>query len=297
MTPDGMRPGGTTSDGMRPRQQSDGQNVTAGQTSVGARLSTVFDRARAEGRRVLMPYITGGFPSPEDCTRLIASFLDAGADIVELGVPYSDPVADGPVVQASAQRALAQGVTTDDVLGLAAAHRDRAPFVLLAYVNTVLAYGPERFFACCAASGVAGVVVPDLPADEADPLIALAAQAGVAVILLAAPTSTDARLELIAGKARGFIYCVAVTGVTGMRARSGDELPELVARLRARTTLPLVAGFGIGTPGQAREAGRLCDGVIIGSALIDMVAKSPTVDAACATTAGLVRATRAALGG
>jgi tryptophan synthase alpha chain len=262
---------------------------------AGARLEATFGQARRRGRAILVPYITGGFPSPGACARLIDGFLAAGADMVELGVPYSDPVADGPVVQASAQRALAQGVTTSGVLSLAAAHSDRAPFVLLAYVNTVLALKPERFFERCALNGVDGVVMPDLPADEADELMATAAAHGVAAVLLAAPTSSDARLDLIARKARGFIYCVAVTGVTGARAQGRDELPELVARLRARTELPLVAGFGIGTPEQARDAGRLCDGVIIGSALIDLVARSADVDAACAATGDLLRAARAAL--
>lgn len=262
---------------------------------VGARLTATFAKARSRGETVLMPYITGGFPSPTDCSRLVRCFLAAGGDIVELGVPYSDPVADGPVVQASAQRALAAGVTTDDVFAIAAAESASAPFVLLAYVNTVLALGLDGFFGRCARSGVDGVVVPDLPADEADDVIGAAADHGVATIMLAAPTSSDERLDLIVEKARGFVYCVAVTGVTGARARAGDELPELVARLRARTRLPLVAGFGIGTPEQAGHAGSICDGVIIGSALIDLVARSDGIEAACASTGSLLRAARAAL--
>ena len=192
---------------------------------VGIHLTTTFARAREAGHAVLMPYVTGGFPSKAGCDRVIAMFTESGADFVELGVPYSDPVADGPVVQASAHAALAAGITTDDVFDLAGAHSTQVPFVLLAYVNTVLAYGPERFFRRCFASGVNGVVIADLPADEADELIAQAAAHGVAVILLAAPTSTDARLDLIVSKAQGFIYCVALTGVTGAGAKESDELP------------------------------------------------------------------------
>jgi len=261
---------------------------------VGVRLNTVFARARAERRGVLIPYVTGGFPSMDACDRAIAEFVAAGADIVELGVPCSDPLADGPVVQASTHTALEAGVTTDDVFDLAAGHSRDVPFVLLIYVNNVLAYGPERFFHRCFQTGVDGVVMPDLPVDEAGELIATAAADGVAVILLAAPTSTDDRLDLIAAAAQGFVYCVAVTGVTGARTTDSDELPDLVSRLRARTTLPLVAGFGISTPEQAARAARHADGVIVGSALIRILAEKDE-GGGLAEAAALVHAAAQAL--
>jgi len=244
---------------------------------------------RGGKRAALMPYITGGFPDMDTCAAVIDAATDAGADVVELGVPFSDPVADGPVVQASSHAALQAGVTPDDVLTLAARFAGRVPFVLLAYANTVAAYGDERFARRAVDSGVEGLVVPDLPVDEAGGPAAVAAGAGLSLIPMATPTSTDARLDMVAAAATSFIYCVAVTGVTGARTRLGGELPGLVARLRRRTAVPLVAGFGISTPGQAAEVAGVADGVIIGSALIARVAAA-TAGAATATAAAEERA-------
>jgi tryptophan synthase alpha chain len=271
------------------------------------RLSAAFAAPRAR-RAALIPYLTGGFPDLETSGRLVAELVAAGADIVELGVPFSDPIADGPVVQSSTHEALVHGVTPDDVLGLATAHSASAPFVLLTYLNPILAYGPERFFARAAASGVEALVIPDLPLDEAagcaaalaadaGGLAALAASRGVALVPLATPTSTDARLDLVAGTATAFVYCVAVTGVTGARAEIGDELPALIERLRARTDVPLAVGFGISTPEQAARVAGLADGVIVGSALIDLVARSADADAACGAVGELLQAVSAAIAG
>jgi tryptophan synthase alpha chain len=271
------------------------------------RLAAAFAAPRAR-RAALIPYLTGGFPDRETGERLVAELITAGADIVELGVPFSDPIADGPVVQRSTHEALAAGVTPEDVLGLADTHSPAAPFVLLTYLNPVLAYGPERFFARAAASGVEALVIPDLPLDEAaGPAAALAADAGgltalaaahgVALVPMATPTSTDVRLDLVAETATAFIYCVAVTGVTGARAEVGDELPALIERLRARTNAPLAVGFGISTPEQAARVAGLADGVIVGSALIDLVARSEDADAACGAVGELLRAVSAAIAG
>lgn len=227
--------------------------------------------ARA-GHPVLMPYVTGGFPAPDTCADVLAALVDEGADIIELGVPFSDPVADGPVVQASSQRALQAGVTPDHVFALAATVSGRAPVVLLTYANTVVARGVANFVNRAAESGVEALVIPDLPVDEAGQIAAPAAAAGIAVVPLAAPTATDARLDRIAAAATAFIYCVAVTGVTGARTALGGELAPLCARLRERTDAPLVAGFGISTAAQAAEAAAHADGVIIGSALIGAIA-------------------------
>lgn len=229
---------------------------------------------RGGKRAALVPYITGGFPDLATCAAVVQAAVDAGADVVELGVPFSDPVADGPVVQASSYAALRAGVTTDDVFALAAGSSERVPFVLLAYANTVLAYGEERFARRAVAGGVEGLVVPDLPVDEAGELTAVAAGAGLSLIPMATPTSTDRRLDMAAAAATSFIYCVAVTGVTGARTRLGDELPVLIERLRRRTDLPLVAGFGISGPEQAAQVAHIADGVIIGSALIERVAQA-----------------------
>ena len=219
----------------------------------------------------------------------------SGADIVELGVPFSDPMADGPVVQRSTHEALAAGVTPDDVLELAAAHRHAVPFVLLAYANTVLAGGPDAFLARAAASGVEALVVPDLPVDEAVGLTATARDTGIALVPLAAPTSTDVRLDMIAAAATCFVYCVAVTGVTGARQQVSDDLPRLIERLRARTDVPLVVGFGVSTPEQAARVAGLADGVIMGSALIDLVSRSADADAACAAVGDLLRRSATAI--
>jgi tryptophan synthase alpha chain len=281
---------------------------------VAPRLAAAFAAPRAR-RAALIPYFTGGWPDPQTSHRLVAEVIDAGVDVVELGVPFSDPIADGPVVQRSTHVALEAGVTPDDVLAIAAAHSRAVPFVLLAYLNTVLAYRPERFFSRAAAAGVEAVVIPDLPVEEmmaparaaplrpgaspaeaAPSLLELAAADGVALVPLAAPTSTDERLDLIAAAARAFVYCVAVTGVTGARTQVGSELPSLVLRLRRRTRTPLVAGFGISTPEQAAAAAHVADGVIMGSALIAAAAEALGAGGDPFVAAGaLVRAAAAAI--
>jgi tryptophan synthase alpha chain len=263
--------------------------------AIAPRLAAAFRAPRAT-RAALIPYLTGGHPDLAASHRLIATLIASGADIVELGVPFSDPMADGPVVQQSAHQALLAGVTPDDVLDLAAAHSGALPFVLLAYANTLLAYGPERFAARAAACGVEGLVVPDLPVDEAAEIAALAAPHGVAVIPLAAPTSTDERLDLIAAAATSFIYCVAVTGVTGARQQVAADLPRLIARLRTRTAAPLAVGFGVSTPQQAARVAGLADGVIMGSALIDLVTRAAGIDEACAAVGDLLGRAAAAIG-
>lgn len=262
--------------------------------TIAPRLEAIFADQKHR-KAALIPYVTGGYPSKAGCARVIEAFIAGGADIVELGVPYSDPIADGPVVQRSTHEALLAGTTTDDVLALAAEYSAQAPFVLLVYVNSVLAYGSERFFARCAACGVEALVIPDLPVDEAAGLAAQAAACGVAIAPLAAPTSTDARLDLIAAAARSFIYCVSVTGVTGARSQVGDDLPDLLARLRLRTSAPLAVGFGISTPEQAADVGELADGVIVGSALIAMLGQDRGIEESTRAVEDRVRALARAL--
>jgi tryptophan synthase alpha chain len=253
-----------------------GQHGVSGGASSG--LTEFF---RAVGRPLLMPYAVGGFPDREGCLAVLRAYLAGGADLMEIGIPFSDPLADGPVIQAASQVALRGGTRPGDVLELAGVvAAEGAKVVLLAYLNTVLAFGTERFFDRCREKGVLGVVVPDLPVEEASPVQEIARERGVDVILLAAPTSTDSRLARIAAAASGFIYCVSTTGVTGARASLRGDLPQFIARLRRHTTLPLAVGFGVSTPAQADEVAGYADGVIIGSALVDLVARSDRLEQA-----------------
>lgn len=243
-------------------------------------LSRLFHDA---GRPLLMPYAVGGFPDLKGCQAVLRAYRESGADLIEVGVPFSDPLADGPVIQGASQIALRRGVRPRDVLNLAGkAAAEGAKVVLLCYLNPILAFGLERFFSTCREEGILGVVVPDLPAEEAPELQAAARSQGVDVILLAAPTSTDGRLERIARAASGFIYCVSTTGVTGMRPSLRSDLPEFVGRMRQHTDLPLAVGFGVSTAEQAEEVAHYADGVIIGSALVDLVIRSRGLDEALA---------------
>jgi tryptophan synthase alpha chain len=236
--------------------------------------SALTDLFRDAGRPLLMPYAVGGYPDTAGCLRIVDCYLENGADLIELGIPFSDPLADGPVIQGASVVALRNGVRPADVLDIAReAARRGARLVLLSYLNTILAFGPERFFERCRDSGVLGVVVPDVP-EEAVELQATARASSVDVILLAAPTSTDERLARIAAAASGFIYCVSSTGVTGARSALRQDLPDFIGRLRRHTDLPLVVGFGVSTVEQAEAVAGYADGVIIGSALVDMVARS-----------------------
>lgn len=243
-----------------------------GAADAASSLTSLFKEA---GRPLLMPYAVGGYPDGAGCLRIVETYLESGADLVELGIPFSDPLADGPVIQGASQVALRSGVRPADVLDIAKEAAGKgAKLVLLSYLNTILAFGPDRFFERCGDSGVLGVVVPDVPVEEAADLQTTARVRGVDVILLAAPTSTDERLARIAAAASGFIYCVSTTGVTGARSALRQDLPEFVARIRRHTDLPLAVGFGVSTVEQAEAVAGYADGVIVGSALVDMIASA-----------------------
>lgn len=235
-----------------------------------SRLAQVFTRLRAAQKTALVAFVAAGDPDLATTAEEIGALIRGGADIVELGVPFSDPVADGPVNQRAYQRALARGVTLGDVLELAGRVRSVVPLVLLSYYNPVLQYGVQRFCGESAHSGVDGLVVPDLPPDEADDLITSARPAGLDTIFLLAPTSTDVRIRLAAARSTGFIYCVSVTGVTGVRDRVPEELHGLVRRIKTQSQLPVCVGFGVSTPQQARQIAGVADGVIVGSALVSL---------------------------
>jgi tryptophan synthase alpha chain len=220
-------------------------------------------------RAALMPYMMGGYPDLERSRAIAAASVAAGADLIELGVPFSDPLADGPVIHAAATATLAQGVRLSDVLELAGSFSQRLPVILMAYANTVLTPGAERFLDRLADAGVSGLIVPDLPYEESEQLLDAAARRGLALVPLVAPTTPDARLAAIGARATGFLYVVSFTGTTGERAAGPATLPTLIARAKASTTVPVALGFGISTPEQAAAAAAAgADGVIIGSRLV-----------------------------
>lgn len=237
------------------------------------RIATAFS---SHGRRAaLMPYMMGGFPDSDGARRVLCAYADAGADLVELGFPFSDPLADGPVIQAAGQRALEAGATTESVLELASELAGRVPLVAMAYSNPVRAFGLDQFAEGLAAAGVAGLIVPDLPLEEADEARQACDARGLALVGLVAPTTPEPRVAAITSLARGFIYVVSVTGVTGARQSLPPELADVVARVRAHTDLPAAVGFGVGSPETASAVADLSDGVIIGSALVGLVAEAP----------------------
>ena len=215
-----------------------------------------------------MPYLMGGYPDVDTSRDAALAAAEAGADVLELGVPFSDPLADGPVIHAAATAALSNGVRLDDVLGVCRAVADALPVVLMVYANPVLARGYSEFATTAADAGAAGIIVPDLPHDEADELRAACDAAGIALVPLVAPTSTDERIAEVGRDARGFVYTVSTTGTTGERALLPPEIGRTVERVRASTSLPVAVGFGISTPEQAAEVGEIADGVIVGSRVV-----------------------------
>jgi tryptophan synthase alpha chain len=247
------------------------------------RIDAAFDRLRREGRNGLIAYITAGDPSYEATADLVLAMERAGADLIELGVPFSDPMADGPVIQQASMRALAGGTTLAGILDLVRRLRRDAgatqiPLLLMTYYNPVLHYGLAAFAADAAAVGVDGLIVPDLPVEESGPLLAELQLNRVHLVPFAAPTSTPERLARIGGAgctepgaARGFIYCVSLTGVTGARQGLPPGIEEFMQRMRACTDRPLAIGFGISSPEQAVLMAQLGDAVIVGSAIVSLV--------------------------
>lgn len=224
-----------------------------------------------EGRTALMPYLTSGYPTLDGSREVLETYIESGADVVELGVPFSDPLADGPTIQGTATQALKNGADLNYCLSLAAGYSQKIPVVLLIYYNSVFARGAEDFLDEAAAAGVAGLVIPDLPVDEAGEFRDLAGARGVALCPLVAPTTTDERLKYIGEVATGFVYCVSVAGVTGVREGLPPGALELLRRVRSKVTVPVALGFGIGSAGAALEAAGDADGVIIGSKLMQLV--------------------------
>ncbi len=258
------------------------------------RIRDAFRRARAEHRAAVMPYLTLGYPTPRHSLSFVEAAIEGGADLLELGIPFSDPLADGPTVQRATHVALQQGMTVRRCLEIAAELRGRAittPFLLMGYYNPILAYGEEAFCTACCEIGVDGLIVPDLPPGEADGLQQACHDRGLAQVHLLAPTSPPERVRLVTARSRGFVYLVSVTGVTGARDRLPADLSSFVERVRAETDKPLAVGFGIAGPEQAARVAAVADGVIVGSALLRQAAGPGGADRVRAFVAALRKAT------
>jgi tryptophan synthase alpha chain len=243
-----------------------------------SRIAETFARLKAANRTALMPYLMVGFPERNSTQELAPALEAAGADLFELGIPFSDPLADGATIQRAGERALANGVRLPFCIETVAALRARglvAPLVLMGYYNVFLQYGLDRFATDVAAAGADGLIVPDLPPEEAADCHAACRAAGLDLICLVAPTTPDSRIADIVRLASGFIYCVSLTGVTGARRDLPAELPLFLARVRRHTDLPLVVGFGISSAAHVRQVGADAEGAIIGSALVSAIDAAP----------------------
>ncbi len=274
------------------------QPVSASPTAVEGerRILAAFQAAGDEGRAALMPYMMAAFPDRETSLAVAAAYADAGADLIELGVPFSDPLADGPTIHAAATVALENGATLADALAVCRSISDRLPIVLMVYANMVISQGgAAQFAALAAAAGASGVIVPDLPLGEAEDVREAFAAAGLAMVPLVAPTTPPERRAAICAAARGFVYVVSTVGTTGERTEVPAALADLVAATRADASGPVAVGFGIGTAAQAAEVGRIADGVIVGSRLVRAVAESDSPREAADAVASFLSEARIAL--
>ena len=242
------------------------------------RLDKALQKIRDEGRTGIFPYVTIGFPTLEDTLAIVPAIEKAGADVIELGVPYSDPLADGPTVQSASYRALEGGMDTvgclDAVRKLRAAGVS-VPLLLMGYYNPILSYGIEAYAKDCAEAGADGLLVPDLPPEEGGPMRDALRKHGLVLIAFIAPTSTDERIAMGTAGAEGFVYCVSVAGVTGARSELPAELPAFIARVRAHTSLPIAIGFGVAERRHVETVGKLADAAAVGSALINVIDSAP----------------------
>ena len=244
-------------------------NVATGLDAIAA----MFTRAREQERPAFLPFFTIGYPTYDQSIETILALAAEGADGFEIGMPFSDPLADGPVIQMATQTALDNGVTVQKCLDAIRTLRQRGvqqPMLMMGYVNPMLAYGVEKFVRATKEAGADGLIIPDLPPEEAGQFTQACKREGLALVFFLAPTSNLERIELVAARATGFIYLVSVTGITGARTELPPDLTDYIARVRAKTDMPLVLGFGIGTPEHARQLKGLVDGFIVASALIKL---------------------------
>lgn len=235
------------------------------------KIDEVFASLRRRDEMALVAYITGGFPSLGDTMEHLAVMADHGADILEVGVPFSDPIADGSTIQHASQMALRCGTSLRDILAALRQIKVEKPIVLMSYLNPLLAYGRERLFEEAKEAGVGGLIVPDLPLDEAGGWLSCARSVDVSLICLAAPTSTDERIRAIVRHCSGFLYCVSLTGTTGVRSELGPKLDNLLARVRRLTDMPVAVGFGISSAHHIRALHHKTDGVVVGSRIVEAV--------------------------
>ncbi|MBI2852001.1 MAG: tryptophan synthase subunit alpha [Chloroflexi bacterium] len=252
-----------------------------------SRLSDAFRH------KALIGYVTVGYPSLEDTMKVVPLLAESGCDIVELGIPFSDPLADGVTIQKASFRALQNGVTPEVCLETARKLREKVgiPLVFMTYFNPVLSYGLDEFCSACNGAGIDGLIIPDLPPEEGEKLQQSTGHCNLDLIYLLAPTSTESRIRLVAERSRGFIYLVSVTGVTGARAALPEDLTAFVARVRRIAKQPLCIGFGISTPEQSKEVARIADGIIVGSRIIQLMEEDKTL----ASVGDFVRGLRKAL--
>jgi tryptophan synthase alpha chain len=262
------------------------------------RIAAAFKAAADEGRAALMPYMMAGYPDRETGLAVAAAYADSGADLIELGVPFSDPLADGPAIHAAATKALEAGATLATALEVCRSVGDRVPVIFMAYANMVLAHGGAAEFAgMIKAAGAAGVIVPDLPLDEAGEVREAFGAEGLALVPLLAPTTPAERRKRICEAAHGFVYVVSTVGTTGERDEIPAELSELVEATKADAHTPVAVGFGIGTPQQAAQVGRIADGVIIGSRLVRAAGEGGSPEGAADAVGSFLSETRVALTG
>lgn len=254
------------------------------------RITVKFNELRQKKEKGLIAYVTAGYPDLDATVEIAAAMAAAGADLIELGIPFSDPVADGPVIQQAAQGALESGVRLSSIVRAAEKIRSNTdiPLIFMTYYNPILQYGLERFVEHSAASGIDGFIVPDLTHEEAGPLLECCRKKGAALIPLVAPTTTPKRMEMICRDAGGFIYCVSVTGVTGARKEIGTDVENFTGGVRKYTQLPLAIGFGISSPQLAARFSSYCDAVVVGSAIVNLVIQNKERDKMLSAVSGLV---------
>lgn len=236
------------------------------------RIERKFALLKNKGEKALIPFVTAGDPDLATTEKLVTAMFSSGADLVEIGVPFSDPVAEGPVIQEASKRALGSGTTLVKILEMVGRLRQQTdePLLLMLYLNSIFRFGKERFFQLCAESGVDGVIVPDMPYEERDEIEAQAEKSGVISVSMVAPTSHE-RIAMIASAAKGFLYCVSSTGVTGTRSSFSTNFNDFFGMIKKYTEIPCAVGFGISNPEQAKQVAAYCDGVIVGSAVVKLV--------------------------
>ncbi len=235
------------------------------------KLSQKFDELKQKNETVLIAYTTGGFPSLQNSMKNIQMLSEAGADIIEVGIPFSDPIADGPIIQEASQIALESGVTLEKIISEIQKLSLSCPLVMMSYINPLLAYGKERLFQDLKRVNISGLIVPDLPIEESEDWIQLSKQSEIDLIFFVTPTSTEERMKFVAEKSTGFIYCISITGTTGVRNQLPDELFDLITKMKMITRRPLAVGFGISTPEHVKTLAGKVDGVIIGSRFIQAI--------------------------